>query len=328
MSKISIIQQLRTLFSRIKISREPQIGLDGQPMLKRPLMDRLRSTYRLVIMNPETFEEVGSYNLSLLSVYTALSTALVLFLMLFISLVLFTPIKRYIPGYGDTAQLSELYALQDKLDKMENIVEANQTYNDKLRDRLNEHVQYQADVPKEAPKVMPDSMTNIGPIEEEMELRSDYESSGGKILPQLSGGGGNAKSVNYVSRDKPIEEMFFSSPLSGEMIKGIRPNEQHFGVDVIAPKNTPIKATMDGVVIAADFTAETGNTITIMHANNVVSMYKHNSSILKRVGQFVKAGEAIAIIGNTGTLTNGPHLHFELWYKGRPVDPTEFVSFK
>ena len=328
MSKISIIQQLRTLFSRIKISREPQIGLDGQPMLKRPLMDRLRSTYRLVIMNPETFEEVGSYNLSLLSVYTALSTALVLFLMLFISLVLFTPIKRYIPGYGDTAQLSELYALQDKLDKMENIVEANQTYNDKLRDRLNEHVQYQADVPKEAPKVMPDSMTNIGPIEEEMELRSDYESSGGKILPQLSGGGGNAKSVNYVSRDKPIEEMFFSSPLSGEMIKGIRPNEQHFGVDVIAPKNTPIKATMDGVVIAADFTAETGNTITIMHANNVVSMYKHNSSILKRVGQFVKAGEAIAIIGNTGTLTNGPHLHFELWYKGRPVDPTEFVNFK
>jgi murein DD-endopeptidase MepM/ murein hydrolase activator NlpD len=293
-------------------------------------MERLRSTYRLTIANPETFEELGSFNISLLIVYTALSSALVLFMILVISLIVFTPVKRYIPGYGDSAQLSELYALQSKIDAMESTIEANQTYNDKFRAMLTDDVETAKEVPKEDVTAMSDSLTSIGAIEEEMELRSDFESNGGSILSQLGGGSASAeaKAVNYVSRDKPLEEMFFVSPLNGDIIKGMRPSEQHFGVDIVAPKNTPIKAVMDGVVIAADFTAETGNSITIMHANNVVSIYKHNSSLLKKAGQFVKAGEAIAIIGNTGTLTSGPHLHFELWYKGRTMDPTEYVGFK
>ena len=329
-SKISILNQLKSLRARVKFSRTPQMGADGQPFAKKTLMERLRSTYRLTIANPETFEELGSFNISLLIVYTALSSALVLFMILVISLIVFTPVKRYIPGYGDSAQLSELYTLQSKIDAMESTIEANQTYNDKFRAMLTDDVETAKEVPKEDVTAMSDSLTSIGTIEEEMELRSNFESNGGSILSQLGGGSssGEAKAVSYVSRDKPLEEMFFVSPLNGDMIKGMRPSEQHFGVDIVAPKNTPIKAVMDGVVITADFTAETGNSITIMHANNVVSIYKHNSSLLKKVGQFVKAGEAIAIVGNTGTLTSGPHLHFELWYKGRTMDPTEYVSFK
>jgi murein DD-endopeptidase MepM/ murein hydrolase activator NlpD len=327
----SILSQLKALRSRVKFSRTPQLGFDGQPLEKHTLMERLRSTYRLTITNPETFEEMGSFNLSLLSVYTAISSALVLFLILFISLIVFTPIKRYIPGYGDTAQLEEMSKLQGKLDGMESMIEANQTYTDKFRAMLTDNVETVKEAPKEDVTAMSDSLLNVGAIEEEMELRSDFEANGGSIINQLNSAQNNvgtAKSTSFVSRDKPLEEMFFVSPLNGDMIKGMRPSEQHFGVDIVAPKNTPIKAAMDGVVIAADFTAETGNSITIMHNNNVVSMYKHNSSLLKKVGQFVKAGEAIAIIGNTGTLTTGPHLHFELWYKGRAMDPTEYINFK
>jgi murein DD-endopeptidase MepM/ murein hydrolase activator NlpD len=121
--------------------------------------------------------------------------------------------------------------------------------------------------------------------------------------------------------------MYFSSPLSGEISEGFQPDIKHYGVDVVAPQNTAIKTIMDGWVIISDYTVETGNTIGIQHPNNIISFYKHNSALLKKVGSFVKAGEAIAIIGNTGELTDGPHLHFELWHKGKPVDPADFIMF-
>jgi murein DD-endopeptidase MepM/ murein hydrolase activator NlpD len=97
---------------------------------------------------------------------------------------------------------------------------------------------------------------------------------------------------------------------------------------VAAPRNTAIKSAADGMVIFAGYTVETGYSIAIQHPNNVVTMYKHNSLLLKKAGSAVKAGEAIAIIGNTGELTTGPHLHFELWYKGRPVNPSDYIIFK
>ena len=99
------------------------------------------------------------------------------------------------------------------------------------------------------------------------------------------------------------------------------------GRDVLAPKNTAIKAAMDGFIFFSDWTLETGNTLGIQHSNNAITFYKHNSVLLKKAGSYVKAGEAVAIIGNTGTLTDGPHLHFELWHKGKPVDPEEYIKF-
>ena len=104
--------------------------------------------------------------------------------------------------------------------------------------------------------------------------------------------------------------------------------KKHFGIDILAPKNTPVKAVLDGYVFMSDWTLETGYTLGIQHDNNVVSFYKHNSALLKKIGEFVSAGEALAIIGNSGTLSNGPHLHFELWHNGKPVDPASYVIFE
>ena len=122
--------------------------------------------------------------------------------------------------------------------------------------------------------------------------------------------------------------LYYFTPLKGTVTNTFNQAEAHFGVDIVAPKNEAIKAALDGTVIFADWTVETGYVIQLQHKNNITSIYKHNSVLLKEVGQRVKAGEAIAIIGNTGKLSSGPHLHFELWKDGIPINPESLLNFK
>ena len=103
--------------------------------------------------------------------------------------------------------------------------------------------------------------------------------------------------------------------------------EEHYAIDVVAPANEPVKATLDGTVIFASWTPETGHVIGIQHNNNLISIYKHNAVLLKKVGTFVNSGDAIAVVGNSGELTSGPHLHFELWHNGNPVNPEKYMVF-
>ncbi len=124
------------------------------------------------------------------------------------------------------------------------------------------------------------------------------------------------------------EVLDFFAPIDGIITRKFDVKIDHYGVDIVSKSNEPVKAVADGTVIFADWSQESGNVIAIQHRGNVVSVYKHNSALLKKVGNFVHAGEVIAIIGNTGELTTGPHLHFELWFNGKPVDPEEFVSFQ
>jgi murein DD-endopeptidase MepM/ murein hydrolase activator NlpD len=125
----------------------------------------------------------------------------------------------------------------------------------------------------------------------------------------------------------PADYRYLMPPISGVISSYFDPEEDHLGVDVLAPHDTPVKAIWDGHVIMADWTLETGYTIGIQHSDDMVSFYKHNATLLKKNGAFVRAGEAVAIIGNTGKLTSGPHLHFELWLQGKPVDPTNYIDF-
>jgi murein DD-endopeptidase MepM/ murein hydrolase activator NlpD len=123
-----------------------------------------------------------------------------------------------------------------------------------------------------------------------------------------------------------VNEYFFP-PIDGIVTRKFNRNIDHFGVDIVTKSNEPVKAAADGTVVMADWTQESGNVIAIQHRGNIITIYKHNSALLKKVGNFVNSGEVIAIIGNTGELTTGPHLHFELWYNGNPVNPEEFISF-
>jgi len=124
-----------------------------------------------------------------------------------------------------------------------------------------------------------------------------------------------------------FSDVYFFPPLKGVITSSYEPEVSHFGLDIVAAENEPVKSIAQGTVIFAHWTLETGHNIGVQHSNDLVSIYKHNSVLLKQVGDLVKGGEIISIIGNTGEQTTGPHLHLELWYKGSPLNPQEFITF-
>ena len=145
-------------------------------------------------------------------------------------------------------------------------------------------------------------------------FRREFESSGLEL-------------ITISSTESDLQEIFLFSPIEGIISDKFNARNQHFGVDIVSKKNEPVKSVADGTVLMASWTQDAGYVMAIQHQSNLISVYKHNSDLLKEVGNFVSAGEIISIIGNTGELTSGPHLHFELWYNGNPVDPEEFVTF-
>jgi murein DD-endopeptidase MepM/ murein hydrolase activator NlpD len=291
---------------------------------ERRRWERMKDTYRLVIFNNETFEEVRSFNLSPLNVYVMLSTLVVLVSALAIAAIVFTPIKRLIPGYGTANAHPEMVQIYRDIDSLEQLVQAQERYNEGMKKLLTADVEYAPEAPPSKKPVEGNSHEPVAPSEEDAKLRNEVEMTDIRAAT----GAPVVNPVNISPREVPLEQMHFSTPIGGTITSNFDPEKKHLGVDVIAPKNTPIKAAMDGWVISSDWTLETGNTIAIQHTNNIVTFYKHNSVLLKKTGNYVRGGEAIAIIGNTGELTDGPHLHFELWHQGKPVNPTDFVDFK
>jgi len=283
--------------------------------------ERLKNTYRLVVMNDETFEEVSSYRLSLLNVYVLLSSLLVVMAIVVFLLIAATPLKKYLPGYGSVQQDKEIRELYQQMDEMEKELATHRRYSENFRKILVGDLETE----KEIPEVEEEKLDTVTEIPRAAILdQLQREAARSEVGEELQEG----RASNLSPRDVPLEQMYFTPPLRGTVSAKYRPQDDHYGVDILAPKNTPVQAAMDGYVFLSDWTLETGNTIGIQHTNNTITFYKHNSSLLKPAGSYVKAGEAVAIIGNTGTLSNGPHLHFELWYKGKSVNPTDYIEFE
>jgi len=129
------------------------------------------------------------------------------------------------------------------------------------------------------------------------------------------------------SRLSSIARIHFFAPVNGVITSSFDKENNHYGIDIVAPLNEMVKSTLDGVVVFSAWTLETGHVIQIQHNDNIVSIYKHNANLLKKVGDHVKAGEVIAIIGNSGEITTGPHLHFELWQNGIALNPIDYIIF-
>lgn len=146
------------------------------------------------------------------------------------------------------------------------------------------------------------------------QFREEFEQSGVSL-------------ISYSNRSADLHEIFFYSPITGFISDRYNVSDAHYGVDIVTKKNEPVKAVADGTVIMSSWTQDSGHVIAIQHRSNLISVYKHNAELLKKVGNFVSGGEIISIVGNTGELTDGPHLHFELWSDGNPVNPEDFVSF-
>ena len=127
---------------------------------------------------------------------------------------------------------------------------------------------------------------------------------------------------------KSFDLPLFFVPITGMVTNRFNTYNRHFGVDVVSKNDAIIKATADGTVIFADWSYEGGYIIGIQHDSNIISVYKHNASLMCREGDMVKAGDAIAVLGGGGSTSTGPHLHFELWYKGMALNPEYYMSFE
>lgn len=269
---------------------------------KKKFNEKLKDTYRILVIDVEDLKEVGKYQLSMKQIYTYLFATILIFSILLISLIVFTPLKRLMPGYGDIEENSKFIELRKRIGTLEEELETQIVYTQGLQNMLS----------GEEPNVTALSSIN-----------TQGEQSTTAIKKTLSN-----DDINESKITRNLDNQYFVTPVSGSISAAYNRSIDHLGVDILAPKATPIKSIATGVVVSSDFTLDTGNSITIQHNNNVVSVYKHNSALLKKSGDKVNAGEAIAIIGNTGTLTDGPHLHFELWYNGNPVNPENFINFK
>lgn len=282
---------------------------------KRKFIDRIRHRYRLVVMNDDTFEENFSLRLTPLGFFILLGSITIVMTMLVTSLIAFTPLREYIPGYADVNMRRDLIKLTLRSDSLEQSLIERNAFIENIGNVLSGNIK--ADSSQNKPDKSKDlNKLNLNASGKEEALKKNIESQDKYSLAYGTEGTKNG-----------ISNFFFFTPLKGIVSEQFKSKDQHYGIDIVGPENESVKATLDGTVILATWSSETGYTITVQHTNNLISVYKHNSVLLKKVGDYVKAGEAIAIIGNSGEQTSGPHLHFELWYNGKAMNPQDYMVF-
>lgn len=283
---------------------------------KRKIKQKLLHKYRLVILNEDTFEERISFQLSKLYVIILSTISALLLVSGTALLIAFTPIREYIPGYSSSALKNKATRLTLTVDSLTTVVNKNSAYFQSIRNMLTG-------------KVDSLDMEQVYSLEETKPIDSDTVNLSASQKDSIL-----RVKVEQEDKYSLLERATFSAnftlfpPVSGRISEAYNAEEKHFAVDVVTEKNEPVKSTLDGTVIFAEWTVETGYVIIIEHNLGLISVYKHNSSLLKSQGDLVTAGEAIAVVGDTGEYSYGPHLHFELWVDGYPVNPSDYINFE
>ena len=288
---------------------------------KKHWIRKLRNKYRLVILNDETYEERFTFRLSRLNVFISVGITAIILIVLTIFLIAFTPLREYIPGYTDVTLSRRVNMLLSKTDSLEQVTAQKNIYIQHIKSIIGGEEIF-ADSMNGATlnnPVDPETITYSRSPEDSL-LREEYLTDAAYDLYYSE----NAdKALNQSNRSI----FTFFAPLNGIITSEFDLSQQHYGIDIVSKRNEAVKAVLDGTVLFSDWTVETGHVIAIQHQGNFISVYKHNAVLMKKQGNFVKAGEAIAIVGESGELTTGAHLHFELWYNGTPVNPLDYVSF-
>jgi murein DD-endopeptidase MepM/ murein hydrolase activator NlpD len=282
---------------------------------KKSFLEKFRHKYRLSIYRDETFEEVLNLRLTRLNVMAIVGLGIFVFLALVISIIAYTPVRELIPGYPDQQTVRNIYLNNFRLDSLEMEIAKRDAYFENLRRIIAGDRPEDARLKEDAPvaAVRPTYQKS----KEDSVLRAMVE-------PRDQFGLSTIES----RKAKPaFFNVLFFPPVKGMVTNSFDSGIDHYGTDIVAGTNEAVKATLPGTVTMAGWTLETGYVIQVQHADNILSVYKHNAELLKHIGDRVKAGDPIAIMGNSGELTTGPHLHFELWYNGAPVNPEDYISF-
>ncbi|MDR2384475.1 MAG: M23 family metallopeptidase [Tannerella sp.] len=277
----------------------------------KSLWKRIRFKYKLLLFNESTLENIWSFRLSQLSVIVYLGLFAFVLIVLTSVIIILTPIRNYLPGYLDVEIRQEILKNAMTADSLEKKIAIQAHYLENLTAILSGNI----------------SVDSIRKIDSMSYTVSNYEIPRGE------------RETAYVERFEEEEkykintlnpesgELVFHKPLKGVISSSFRDDKSHFGIDLTAAFETKVLATLDGTVVYAGYDGNFGNIITLQHDNDFISIYMHNDKLLKKIGEHVLAGEAIAIIGNSGKLSSGIHLHFEIWHKGIPVNPSKFIDF-
>ena len=271
--------------------------------------------FRLTLVDDKTHKHLWSAHFTKVGFIVAIISALVMLSAAVFCVVAYTPVRTFIPGYPDAH--SKRAAIQNaiRIDSLENVIYRWELYSENLRRVVDGQEPLKIDSLINAAQASRTATADAADLLSKDSLLRE-------VVREEEEFGISARN----KRDLPIEGLHFFTPLKGVVSQGYDANIHPY-IDITAPAGSVVKATLDGTVIFSGWSEEAGNTIQIQHESDIVSIYKHNEKLLKKVGEKVTAGAPIALVGNTGDISTGTHLHFELWHKGETVDPTLYIKF-
>ncbi len=272
---------------------------------------RASKKYRLTIIDNLNYTEVFSMKVSKLKFWLYNLLILTLGIALAVVLIFFTPLKRTVPGYP-SRQLSKMMVYNSMMvDSLANEIQKRDSYLQNIREVISGGIVEDTSF---SDKVSPN-----------VELKNVQSDS---IFNELVGP--DKYKFSYLqnpAQNKLLSEMNFFTPVKGVVVNRFYAAPGHFGTDIVAKENSNISAVLDGTVVFAEWSVTTGYVVQIQHSNNIISIYKHNSDITVKPGDRVNAGDVIAIMGDEGKYSTGPHLHVEIWQNGMPIDPEAYINF-
>ena len=276
-----------------------------------------RDKYRFSVYNDKTFEEVWHLRMTRYNGFLLLTLLLFTIIVITISLVSFTNLREFIPGYPDASTIRNIRMNVTKLDSLERELDLRDQY---FRN-INAIISGREPIDRVAGQ---DTMINY----ENITFNRSQEDSLLRLQVEMEEQYNLSLSVGLLDGNLSLSSIHFFPPVKGIVSGSFDPRTKHYGTDIVASPKSLVSSTLDGTVVFTGWTMETGYVIQLQHSNNLISVYKHNSSLLKEPGDQVVAGESISVIGSSGELyTSGPHLHFEIWYKGEPLNPQNYILF-
>lgn len=283
------------------------------PKKKSTFWKKMRFKYKLSFLNENTLEEVFSFRVSRLSAFWVAAIFALILILLTSVVIITTPIRNYLPGYLPAEVRQEIINNALKADSLEQLLTAQTVYLNNIGGILRGDLKIDSVRPVDSLKN--GNMPDLDKSKETAAFVEQFEEEEKYNLSSLS------------SSASIPDNIIFYRPVKGIVSSHFSQKDKHYGTDIASNSKESILATLRGSVIFTGFDANVGYVMQIQHQNGFVSIYKHCALLLKNVGDDVRAGEVIALVGNTGQLTTGPHLHFELWYRGTPVDPEKFIAF-
>lgn len=269
--------------------------------------------YKLTIVNENTLEEIVGLHVSKLNGFSVLLSVLAIVFLIAACIIAFTPLRNYLPAYMNSEVRAQIVDNALRVDSLQHVLDRQNLYIMNIQDIFSGKVSVDS-------VHTLDSLTSarqdtlMERTKREEEFRRQYEEN-------------EKYNLTTITSRPDVNGLVFYRPTRGMVSDHFDLEKKHYGTDIAANPNESVLATMDGTVILSTYTAETGYLIGVQHNQDLISIYKHCSSLLKKEGDRVKAGEAIALVGNSGTLSTGPHLHFELWYRGHPLNPEKYIVF-